>query len=812
MSSSLYTFSPFPNGLAPKVVKDSKKYGKEVARAVLGSTQDQITAFKAKLFQNRKYADGNQSINEYLDELEIDGKNMYTNIAYRPRPIAPKFIEVVVNGYLQREEYPTVTATSKHIKEKKARKKSDAQFRMEYGEALNQISQEAGVPLTDQSDFTPSSIEENDLHFSLDDKEKEELLMQEMVSFAINDNDIESLKNYALSDQFVAELHGYYNYIDSNGRWIVDYVQPEDAVIDNSRYDDFRDASFKGRFIRKKIVDIRNQFKLKPEDEEELWECAMSSLGVYGNPSGRLGWSLDYRYAETRPYDNYTVELLHFWWRTSKVLTYIEGKDRYNREVFDTDYSTNTAEYKSDGRKKAGTKYPTTAYEGWFSANGSLCLEWGEQKNILRKGEDKQELLSPFIYMMPRNKGRMLPNSLMHSMIDSIRVMDISILKIKQIIAKSTPDDMIIDVAGLANMDLGTGGVLQPLDIQQIHSQTGRLYWNSKNEDGTTQNQPPIRAGLNPLDTKLQAFVSIYNTELSNIRDYLGVNEFRDGSGTAPRTGFKFMQAQSEASNTATWFIYRAYIKSTEELIRQAGIRIWDALNYGDVNKGYLKYLGKQNIEFIQNRKEITSSSYDINFKLGMTQEDKQVLEQYINTALANQSLQLGDALMLNRIKDPQLAEKMLTFLTAKRRKEAMEEARANQESAANFTAQAGVAVEESKQKSVLAQLQFEQQREKAKGDNEQINTILKGAIEIMKYSFESGVPIAPEWQPMVQLVLSNASAKTAVSLQETEEEQLAKQQQQEQEQIAQELQNGVQSGELTEAEAMQIAQESGLA
>ena len=242
MSSSLYTFSPFPSGLAPQQIKSTKKYGKEVARAVLGSTQDQITAFKAKLFQNRKYADGNQSINEYLDELEIDGKNMYTNIAYRPRPIAPKFIEVVVNGYLQREEYPTVTATSKHIKEKKARKKSDAQFRMEYGEALNQISQEAGVPLIDQSEFTPSSIEENDLHFSLDDKEKEELLMQEMVSFAINDNDIESLKNYALSDQFVAELHGYYNYIDSNGRWIVDYVQPEDAVIDNSRYDDFRDA------------------------------------------------------------------------------------------------------------------------------------------------------------------------------------------------------------------------------------------------------------------------------------------------------------------------------------------------------------------------------------------------------------------------------------------------------------------------------------------------------------------------------------------------------------------------------------------
>jgi len=808
----LYTFSPFPSGIAPKSVKDTKKYGKEVARAILGSTQDQITAFKAKLFTNRKYADGNQTITEYLDELEIDGKNMYTNIAFRPRPIAPKFIEVVVNGYLQREEYPTVTATSKHIKDRKDKKKSDAQFRMEYGDVLNQLSQEAGVPLTDENEFTPTSKEENDLHFSLDDKEKEELLMQEMVAFAINDNDIESLKNYALADQFVAELHGYYNYIDDNGRWVVDYIQPEDAVIDNSRYDNFKDSSFKGRFIRKKIVDIRNQFKLKPEDEEELWKCAMSSLGVYGNPSGRLGWSLDYRYAETRPYDNYTVELLHFWWRTSKVLNYVEGKDRYNREVFDTDYNTNATEYKSDGRKKAGVKYPTTAYEGYFSANGNLCLSWGEQRNILRKGEDKQELLSPFIYMMPRNKGRMLPNSLMHSMIDSIRVMDIAVLKIKQIIAKSTPDDMIIDIAGLSSMDLGTGDLLQPLDIQQIHAQTGRLYWNSKNEDGTTQNQAPIRAGLNPLDTKLQAFINIYNTELGNIRDYLGVNEFRDGSGTAPRTGFKFMQAQSEASNTATWFIYRAYVKSTEELVRQAGIRIWDALNYGDVNKGYLKYLGKQNIEFIQNRKEITSSSYDINFKLGMTQEDKQVLERYVEIAIGNGSLQLSDALLLNRIKDPQLAEKMLTYLTAKRRKEAMEEADANQKAAANYTAMAGKEVESAKQQSVQMQLEAEMQKEKTRGDNEQIALMVKGAMALIEQSFATGVPIPEIYSPIVQLAIQNAAGKTELSLVATQQEQEAMIQQEEQAQLADELSQAVQSGELDEEQAMRIAQENGLA
>ena len=195
----LGTVSNFPSGILPKEDKDKTDYGKQVAQAILSATRDQRDAFKKKLFENRKYAEGNQDISQYLDELEIDGKNMYANISYRPRPIAQKFKNVVVNGYLMKKEYPSVTATSKHIQERKERKKSDAEFRMEYGETLNAISQEAGVALTDPSEFTPESKEDSDIYFSLHGKEKEELLMQDMVSFALRDNDIESIKASASS-------------------------------------------------------------------------------------------------------------------------------------------------------------------------------------------------------------------------------------------------------------------------------------------------------------------------------------------------------------------------------------------------------------------------------------------------------------------------------------------------------------------------------------------------------------------------------------------------------------------------------------
>ena len=650
------------------------------------------------------------------------------------------------------------------------------------------------------------SKEELDLHFSLEDREREELLMQELIGLALAENNIETLKASALDDQFVAQLHGYYNYIDSQGRLIVDYIQPEDAILDNSRKEDFSDTEFRGRYLRLTVSQVRARFALTPKDEYKLWDCARGFMGMYGNPSRMCDWEVDYRNTVDKPYDSYTVELAHVWWRTSKVLNYVEGKDRYNRQVFDIDDTVP----ETNGRKKQGVKYPETAYEGYFTANTAMCLEWGEQKNILRDGEDKEKLLCPFIYNMPYNKGRMLPNSLMSMMIDSIRNMDIAVLKIKQVIAKATPDDYAIDINALNELDLGTGDILQPLEVMQIHAQTGRLYYNGKNEDGST-NQPPIRVNVNPLDTKLNGFITWYNTELENIRGYLGVNEFRDGSATTPRISGKFIQAQNEASNTATWFLYRAYTKSTEELIRQIGIRIWDALNYGTVNKGYLKYIGKDNIKFIQARKDITASSYDIDFKLGLTQQDKQALDQYINTALSSGQIELGDVFMIQRIKDPRVAEQMLTYTYNKRKKERQEEAIKNSEMQANATAQAGVQVEQSKQQSVQMELAAAQEKEKTKGENEQMALMMKGAMAIIEQSFTLGKEIPPMYAPLVQLAIQNASAKVEISLNETEQQAQQIEQQEMQAQQAQEIEAMLQSGEIDENQAMQMAQEMGL-
>ena len=48
------------------------------------------------------YARGEQSIQKYKDELSINGDLSYLNLDWKPVPIIPKFVDIVVNGMSER--------------------------------------------------------------------------------------------------------------------------------------------------------------------------------------------------------------------------------------------------------------------------------------------------------------------------------------------------------------------------------------------------------------------------------------------------------------------------------------------------------------------------------------------------------------------------------------------------------------------------------------------------------------------------------------------------------------------------------------
>lgn len=811
------TLTNLPDPFASKKTKDTKEYGIAMANYILGATQEYREKRNRRFSKNRALAEGKQDLQPVLKMAGFSEENLFTNLVVKPSSLAKKFENIVVDGYMEsKKEYFKAIALSSTIKQKKQDKKNEAEFRMNYGDVISQLTQESGVQLEDPNAFTPESKEHSDIYFALNEQEKEETLYNEMMSFVANDIDLEDLKRKMLSELYQLNLFGLYEYIDQSGRQRVDFIQGEDTIYSQSYRDDFKDIWYAGRFIRMTVGKLRSLFAIK--DEKSFFQAIQSSAAQHSDGCWTGTWKEDFREANERPYDGNVVVLKHIWSRLSKGMEILEGKDRNNRDIFDWSYEYGELQGTKDGRKKVQRKYPETAYEGYFLGDKNFCLEWKEQERIVKEDFDKGLILCPFIFFMCGNNGRMDTQSQLESISDYIQNIDLASIKIKQIIATSPPPGNFIDVNGLAEMDLGTG-MLKPLELMSIYRQTGDLYWKSKKEEGTEVASPPVRPIQSNLDFLMSPFINMYNLNLSMIRDTLGVNEFRDGSVNPSRVGFRLAQSQIAASNTATLSVYRGFSKSAEKLAKQMGIRIWHALKWGDENKGYLLYLGKENVDYIKNRENIVESTYDFKVMLALTAEDAEKLESNIQICLQAGTLYPEDVIVIRRTAESglDLAEKYLSYMSDRRRRERVKEAQDNAAMSAESTARAGAEVEKVKQETIKLDADVTLLKEKEKGNQER-NKNMESLVWDLIRKQQEGFPIPEPYLPLVQSVLNNLGLNISMETvdkeaqaQQLENEQIALEQEQALQDLQSQLTQEVEEGILTQEEA-QVEYENAVA
>lgn len=803
--------SNFPNPYVSNKTKDSPEYGEQVFRAILKNSGSYRSKRKKEISEARRYAQGRQPLKQYLDELNIEGNKQYTNISYEPTKVLQKFEKIVVDDYQQLQEEPKAKAVSKHIKERKEKRKSDLRFRMEFQDMIGELEQEVGFPIEDTRIKTPENEEELDLIVSLNDEEREEVLLNSLIKLVLEDNNIDRMKRSFLSDIFQTSFGGYFHYFDSKGRLRIDYIPNEDAIYSSSSLEDFSDISYAGHTTRMTIGEIREYFNVSHSDEIKLFKLARDYSGRLGNGYFSSDFSPNWRSSETRPYDEYSVEVHHIWYKTVKGVGFVEGKDSYGKTVFDIDFKIDKEERDSKKKKRKGIQYPETAYEGWFAGEkeSPIVLEWGESKNQVREGANKERILCPYIFFMPDNRGDMNTLSSVQLVIPEVKMMDLAMLKIKMTIANHPPKGYAIDHESLMDLDLGTGD-LSPLDVEQIFQQTGRLYYRRVSELNNVVNQNPIIPLNIEIRDVLDTYLSVYNTALNSIRETLGINPNRDGTANLSRVSTAIAQAQFSVSQTATYFIYRAYLRSTEKLIKQIGIRLLDVLKYGSSDKGYLKYLGENNIDFIKERESITSGSYKYVLDPQMTQEERERLDGVISTGLSSGALTMPDALLLGNLKDSSLAEKYVRFFTNKNKKEAEEYETRRQTEQAQAQGDMAVRTEEAKRETFQIQSSLQAQEWEIKGKNEKDVKALELATKLITAEQE-GKDIPEEYKDFVTLVMENYSVKQNKSLEETIKDMEQEEVMEQQEGAIQELTQAVESGEMTEQEAQEVAEQSGI-
>src|SRR5690606_11266056 len=295
----------------------------------------------------------------------------------------------------------------------------------------------------------------------------------------------------------------------------------------------------------------------------------------------------------------------------------------------------------------------------------------------------------------------------------------------------------------LMEIDLGDG-TLQPMTIESIYQQTGRLYIKRDKEDGSRDNSLPIT----PLDINITNTINtyklVYNTAIDNIRDILGINPFREGTANQSRVSTGNAQQSFAVSQTATYYIYRAFLKSTEKLTRHIGIRLIDVLRLGSPNKGYQKYLGKENIDFINERKDLTATSYKFTYSPQISKEDEERLINMVNASISARELSTADALTILDIKDINIASKYMRYLFNTNREQAHQETIENQQAQAQAQAEGQIQVEQAKRETITLNEQLQANQWKIKGETEIESNIMKIAMDALSAKRE-GKPLTPK-------------------------------------------------------------------
>jgi hypothetical protein len=806
------TLYGFPSPLLPDSTKNSPEYGLKLMRTAYGQWINGYGGYSQKQRQtrfdyNKAYAQGMQPMQEFLDYLDINGQQPYSNIDFTPLPIAIPLLQRIKDRFNQRIEKIRCNSIDPVSISKKNKAKMDAKFRMEFKDQIAQIEQQSGIQLEDPDAFTPEDTEELDVHFGFTYKQREEVMMEQGIDLVLYDNQWTEIKNAILDDLLIYGFSGTKTNIDNNGRIKIRRINPYNLVVSYSERSDMNDLEWVGEVFYMSITDVRQQYPGKIS-EEELFNLSKSMVGKFNNPASfTFTWNYQYANAIARPYDAFKVPVLQLSLKTLYNITYEKNEDRFGKTILDK-----TTKVK-DGKDYVKSKPFYVEYEGAWICDTNYLLHWGVANNMAKPNDNLQECILPYtIYMY--NNNRMTNKPVIETIIPSIKQMQLAHLQIQKIVSQAAPDGYTVDIAGMADVDLGNGkGALQPMELIRIYKQTGVIFYKGQVDDTEGNSRPPITPLNVPFTAKLESFINLYNFELNKLERMLGSNSLDQGVISNQAVGKGVLDSARQIGENSINYVYNSYLNILERTAKLTQMRLWDILVFG--KKGYEGYkyaLGSDRVDYIrlEAEDEFEKTNFDVKIEATIDDNAKQMLENNIQQALAQQSIELEDAIQIRLLDNPKAANYYLVSAQKKRRKLRMEEAKSNSEMQMQQAVQAAQAKSQGELQLEQAKAQFKLQQYEEELENDKERETLKYfnilRVKTLEKLLEQGTSI--DEMPSfifdgIDAVVKTQKQIILEELQDQAEQQQAKEQQMaaQQEQQMQQEEQGVpmEEGEMPE-------------
>ena len=648
--------SSFPSQYVPDSRKNTAEFGLQIGQAI------QYEWFRkdsggSKFFNQwdafhklRLYARAEQSVAKYKNELSVDGDLSYMNLDWTPVPIIPKFIDIVVNGMSDRLFDVKAYAQDAMSAENRNAYQDKIEADMVSKDLLNQIKDDFGIDAFNTApDELPENDEELQLHMQLNYKASIELAEEAAINTILSENRYEDTRKRILYDLTTIGIGcAKHEFLLGSGI-VTSYVDPANIVYSYTEDPNFSDCFYWGEV---KTVPITEVVKIDPTvTNEELEEIGKYSQDWYRN------FNLT-QYYDNSLFNSDSVTLLYFNYKTTKKMVY----KKKNEKVIEKDDEFNPPQDMMDERGfERIEKRIEVWYEGVMVMGTNIILKWELAKNMVRPKSASQNSMPNYVACAPRMyKGNI--ESLLRRMVPFADLIQMTHLKLQQVIQKVVPDGIFIDADGLSEVDLGNGATYSPEDALKLYFQTGSVVGRSYTQDGEFNNaRVPIQElSKNSGQAKIASLIGSYNHYLQMLRDVTGLNEARDGSMPDPNSLVGVQKLAALNSNTATRHILESALDITRDLAVALSCRISDALEYHPYKEEFIMQIGKYNVNLLNDIKDLHIYDFGIFIEVAPDDEEKSQLEQNIQIALSRDAIDLDDAIDIREIRNVKLANQLL--------------------------------------------------------------------------------------------------------------------------------------------------------
>ena len=644
------TNSSFPSQVVPVAEKLSWEYGLQVGQAIEYEwfRGGRINSGKWHTgYQNfnrlRLYARGEQSVQKYKDELSINGDLSYLNLDWKPVPIIPKFVDIVVNG-ISSKDYDVKAFAQDPFSTKQRTNYANSIMRdMMSKPLLDSIKQNLGVDIYSSLDPAnlPQNKEELEVHMQLNYTQSVEIAGEEVINNVLDFNKYELTKKRLVEDIVTIGVGAVKTSFNKSEGVVIDYVNPANMVWSYTNDPNFQDIYYVGEIKSITLAELKKEF---PDLTNEDLKMIQKYPGREGYQRGPYNNDLvQVMYFEYKTYIDQVFKLKHTEQGLEKAL---EKHDFFNPPPSDNfDRVSRSIEVLFSGAKVLGVQQ---------------MLRWEMATNMTRPKSDltkvnmNYNLVAPHMY-----QGRI--DSLVNRITGFADMIQLTSLKLQQVIARMVPDGVFVDVDGLAEVDLGNGTNYNPQEALNMYFQTGSIVGRSLTQDGDpNRGKVPIQElQTSSANGKISSLINTYQYYLQMIRDVTGLNEARDGSMPDKDSLVGLQKMAANASNTATKHILNAMMYLTVRTCENISLRVSDMLDFQLTSDSLKASIGKFNVATLQEIDNLHLYDFGVFLDLEPEEEEKAQLEQNIQMALQQNQIFLEDAIDIREIKNLTLANQV---------------------------------------------------------------------------------------------------------------------------------------------------------